>query len=94
MRFGTLGLDTMAWPRPASVGARIAARMPASQIDNCPKTIIAASMPRPMVSNMPTLNNLAGSELMPPTDLRSIRLASVNSSSTSPSSATVRNAPA
>ena len=60
-RIGTSGLLTMTWPSPASVGARMADRMPASHSESCGKTSFAATAPNRIVSSIPTLNNRAGS---------------------------------
>ena len=93
-RMGTRGLFTMICPRPASVGARMAARIPASQIESCGKTRRAATAPRKMVSNMPTLSSRAG-RLFDDCAKHAgpVRLASVKSSMTRPTSAMRRNSP-
>ena len=87
MRMGTRGLFTMIWPRPASVGARMALRIPASQMESCGNTSRATTAPRRIVSNMPVLSNRAGRLRMLRKTFRSVRLASVKSSITSPTSA-------
>ena len=87
MRMGTRGLFTIICPRPASVGARIALRIPASQIESCGNTSRATTAPRTIVSNIPALSNRAGRFLMLRKTFRSVRLASVKSSITRPTSA-------
>ena len=91
IRMGTRGLFTMTCPSPASVGARMAARMPASQRVSWGKTARAARAPRRMVSSMPVLSSRAGRFRMLFNTCRSVRLASVKSSKTRPTSATRRN---
>ena len=90
MRMGTRELVTMIWPSPASVGARMAERIPASQSDSRGKTSRAATAPRTIVSSIPALSSRAGKVPMLRSTPRSVRLASVNNSSTNPSSATLR----
>ena len=90
---GTRGLLTMIWPSPASVGARMAERIPASSNEIPGKTARAATAPRTSVSSMPMLNRRAGSALACLKTLMSVLLASVNRSSTRPSSATVSSTP-
>ncbi len=88
---GTRGLLTMICPSPASVGARMAARMPASQSVNGPKTTSAPRPPSRIVNSIPVLSSRTGNVRMSRNTLRSVRLASAKSSNTSPISATVRN---
>jgi hypothetical protein len=91
MRMGTRGLLTTTWPSPASVGARMADRMPASQIDSPGNTSRATMPPRSMVSSIPVLSQRPGSVPILRNTVRSVWLASVNSSSTNPNSASRRN---
>lgn len=81
----------MICPRPASVGASMAAKIPASQSESLVKTTSAPRPPRRIVSNIPMLNRRVG-RLRIFFNIRSpVRLASVKSSSTRPTSAIFRN---
>ena len=87
MRVGTRGLFTITCPNPASVGARMAARIPASHSESSGNTRRAATAPRKIVSSMPVLNKRIGRFPMLRKSLKSVRLASVKSSNTRPISA-------
>ena len=87
---GTRGLLTMICPSPASVGARMAARMPASQNVSWRKTTSAASAPSTSVRSMPGPSSRAGSARILERSPRSVRLASVKSRRTRPTSASAR----
>jgi hypothetical protein len=84
---GTRGLCTITCPRPASVGARMAARMPASHKLSRGKMISAARRPTPMVNNIPILKSRAGRFRMLLSSARSVPAASAKSRRTSPISA-------
>jgi hypothetical protein len=87
MRIGTRGLLTITCPRPASVGARMAARIPASHRESPPRTTRAPIAPSKMVSNIPVLRRRTGTLRFPPKARRLMWLASVKSNITRPTSA-------
>jgi hypothetical protein len=60
MRTGTFMLSTTLWPRLASVGARITARMAASQTLMASKISAASSAPSPMVKGRPIASRRSG----------------------------------
>ena len=65
--------------------------MPASQIESPGNTSFAAIAPSTIVSSIPTLSRRAGRFRIPRKTFKSVRLASVKSNRTSPTSARCKN---
>ena len=89
-RPGTRGSVTTAWPRAASVGARMIPTMTASQNVNTSKLTAAASAPRAIVSGRPIPSRRSGTEASRRSSPRSMRDASAKSTSASVASASAR----
>ena len=90
IRPGTRGSVTTAWPRAASVGARITPMMTASQKVSWSKITPAASAPRAIVSGRPIPSRRIGTEISRRSSPRSMREASEKSTSASVASASAR----
>ena len=84
---------TTAWPRAASVGARITARITASPRVSWSKISAAARAPATIVSGRPIPSRRTGSEIPRRSALRSIREASEKRTSASVASASARTVP-
>ena len=87
IRIGTFSLETTICPRPASVGASIAARIPASHRENVGNRTSAPRAPSRRVDSMPVVRRRTGELRMLRRTRRSVRLASVKRRSTRPASA-------
>ena len=90
IRPGTRGSVTTAWPRAASVGARMTPRMTASQKVSTSKITPAASAPRAIVSGRPIPSRRSGTEISRRSFPKSMREASEKSTSASVASASAR----
>ena len=82
---------TTAWPRAASVGARITPTITASQKVNSPKITAAASAPSAIVSGSPIPSSRSGTEAPRRKALRSMLEASEKRTSASVASASARS---
>ena len=82
---------TTAWPRAASVGARITPTITASQKVNSPKITAAASAPSAIVSGSPIPSSRSGTEAPRRSAPRSMLEASEKSTSASVASASARS---
>ena len=87
---GIFLLVTISWPSPASVGERIAAKIMASQRIKLSNNTSAPTAPRQRVRSMPMLSSRTGNSLIWRRIPKSLRLASVNRSSTKASSDSTR----